>query len=165
MRDVRSGAETDLPALTAIYNHYIRYDHATFDVEPFSVERRRAWFAAYADTGPHRLLVAVAGADVVGYATSGPWRAKPAYGGTVETTVYLHPEHVGQGHGRALYAELLEHLEAEPTAHTVVAGIALPNPASIALHEAIGFRPVGTFREVGHKFGRYVDVGWYQRPL
>lgn len=165
MREVRPGRSADLPALTAIYDHYVVHDHATFDVEPFTVDQRRDWFARYGDGGLHRLLVAEDEGVVVGYATSGPWRSKPAYGGTVETTVYLHPEHMGRGHGKALYGELLGRLEAEPTAHTAVAGIAVPNPASIALHEAVGFRAVGRFAEVGHKFGRYVDVAWFQRPL
>lgn len=85
----------DLPALTDIYNHYVVHSHATFDLEPFTVEQRRTtWFDRYADTGRHRLLVAENDGRVVGYATSGPFRPKAAYGGTVETTIYLHHEHL-----------------------------------------------------------------------
>ncbi len=163
---VRPGADADLPALTAIYNHYVEHDYATFDVEPVTVEQRRAaWFVHYGNAGPHRLLVAEDGGVVVGYATSSRFRPKPAYGGTVETTVYLHPEHIGLGYGRALYVDLLARLAADPAVHTAVAGVALPNPSSVALHQALGFHVVGTFAEVGRKFGRYVDVQWFQRAL
>jgi phosphinothricin acetyltransferase len=86
---VRPGAGSDLPALSGIYNHFVEHAVATFDVEPFSVDARRDWFAHYDATGPHRLLVAEVDGRVVGYATSGPFRLKPAYARTVETTVYL----------------------------------------------------------------------------
>jgi phosphinothricin acetyltransferase len=161
---VRAGAVDDLPALTDLYNHYVLHDHATFDVEPFAVEARRVWFDHYADTGPHRLLVAELAGTVAGYATSSAHRAKPAYATSVETTVYCAPDVVGKGVGSALYAALLDVLAREDV-HRAYAGVALPNDASVRLHERFGFRELGTFHEVGRKHGRWVDVRWFERPL
>lgn len=155
----------DLAALTEIYNHYVVHSHATFDLEPFTVDERRTWLDQYAPQGPHRLLVAEVDGTVVGYASSGRFRTKPAYGGTVETTIYLHHEHTGRGRADPLYAALLDELTAEPAVHVAVAGVAIPGPASVALHLRHGFTAVGTFAGVGHKFGRFVDVQWFQRPL
>ena len=161
---VRAGTEADLPALTRIYNHFVEHTIATFDVEPFTVEARREWLGHYASTGPHRLLVAEAAGRVVGYATSGPFRLKPAYARTVETTVYLDPAATGRGVGSVLYGALLDAVTAEGM-HRAYAGVALPNDASEALHRRFGFRDVGTFTEVGWKQDRWVDVRWYERAL
>lgn len=160
---------TDLPALTDIYHHYVRTSPVTFDTEESSVEQRHEWFRHYAVTGPHRLMVAVAGDDVlgeqvVGYATSSRLRPKPGYSTSVETTVYCHPGFTGRGVGSSLYGELLEAL-ADEDLHRAYAGVALPNDASVALHERHGFRAIGTYAEVGRKFGRYWDVRWYEREL
>jgi len=100
----------------------------------------------------------------VGYATSSRWRPKAAYDTTVESSVYCHPDAVGRGTGTRLYAALFEALIGEDV-HRVVAGIAQPNPASVALHERFGFRSVGTFESVGLKFGRYWDVAWFERSM
>ncbi len=163
--EIRAAHEDDLHALVRIYNHYVETTPVTFDVEPFDVEARRPWYAGFADHGPHRLLVACEADAVLGYASSGRFRIKPAYGRSVETTIYLAPEAIGRGVGRTLYGALFELLEAEPEAHRAFAGIVPPNPASVALHERFGFTPIGTFRDVGFKFGRYWDVDWYERPL
>lgn len=155
----------DLPALTAIYNHYVVNTTITFDLQPFSPDQRRAWFDDHHDAGPHRLLVAVdADRRVVGYATSSRWRPKPAYLTTVEVSVYCDKRVIGTGCGSSLYTALFEALATEDV-QTAVAGIALPNEASIALHERFGFRSVGVFHEVGRKFDRYWDVAWYERPM
>ncbi|MDX6235036.1 MAG: phosphinothricin acetyltransferase, partial [Nocardioidaceae bacterium] len=159
---VRAGAATDVPALTELYNHYVEHTHVTFDLEPFTVEQRQSWFAHYAETGRHRLLVATEGDDVVGYATSSRFRDKPAYAPSVEATVYCHPDATGHGIGPALYAELFRRL-ADEDVHMAYAGVALPNDASLALHRRFGFTEVGTFREVGRKFDRWWDVLWLQR--
>jgi phosphinothricin acetyltransferase len=162
---IRAATLTDLPALTDIYNHYIAHTAITFDLRPFAVEERRAWFDAHGATGPHRLLVAADGdGRCLGYASSSRWRPKQAYDTTVEASVYCHPEAVGRGLGTALYAALFEALEREDV-HTIVAGISLPNPASLALHERLGFHPVGVFHAVGRKFDRYWDVAWLERPV
>ena len=161
---LRAGTEADLPALTGIYNHFVEHTVATFDIEPFTVDARRPWLGHYAATGPHRLLVAELDGRVVGYATSGPFRLKPAYGRTVETTIYLDPSTTGRGLGSLLYGELLDLVTAEGM-HRAYAGVALPNDASEALHRRLGFRDVGTFTEVGWKQDRWVDVRWYERAL
>ena len=162
--NVRAGREEDLPAVTAIYNHYVEHTHVTFDVTPFSVEERRDWFERYRPSGPHRLLVATTGDDVVGYATSSEFRSKPAYAPSVETTVYCAPDVTGRGVGRLLYASLLATIAVEDV-HRAYAGIALPNDASIALHRAFGFTDVGVFTEVGRKLGRWWDVLWLERAV
>jgi len=155
----------DLPALTGIYNHYVVNTTITFDLQPFSPAERRPWFDDHHDRGPHRLLVAAdADGRVAGYASSSRWRPKPAYLTTVEVSVYCDPRGIRTGCGSALYTSLFEQLAHEDV-KTAVAGIALPNPASIALHERFGFRPVGVFHEVGRKFDRYWDVAWYERPM
>jgi phosphinothricin acetyltransferase len=101
---------------------------------------------------------------MVGYASSGPYRSRPAYGTTVETSVYVAPGRGGSGIGSALYAALLAALEGEDV-HRAVAGIAQPNERSVELHRRFGFTFVGRFTEQGRKFGRCWDVDWYERAL
>ena len=161
---VRPGTEGDLDALNAVYNQYVKDTHFTFDVEPMTAEARREWFSHYGRSGRHRLLVAVSDAAVVGFACSSRFRPKAAYETSVETTIYLAAEAVGRGAGSKLYGELLHELEAEDV-HRAYAGISLPNPASIALHERFGFKRVAHFSEQGRKFGRYWDVAWYEEPI
>jgi phosphinothricin acetyltransferase len=161
---VRPGQPEDVPALTELYNQYVRSTGITFDITEFTVEQRREWFTHYATTGPHRLFVAVDGDDVLGYATSSPFRPKPGYATSVETTVYLREDATGRGLGAMLYGVLFDALAGEDL-HRAYAGVALPNEASVALHERFGFRAVGTFTEVGRKLGRYWDVRWYERAM
>jgi len=161
---VRPAAEDDLEAINGIYNHYVVETHITFDDEPMTMEARREWFSHYAVTGRHRLLVAAEGEAVIGYASSSRFRPKPGYLTSVETSIYLAPDATGRGTGRKLYSELFKAIEGEDL-HRAYAGIALPNPASIALHEKFGFKRVALFSEQGRKFGRYWDVAWYEKPL
>ncbi|MGW0084813.1 N-acetyltransferase family protein [Streptomyces sp. NPDC003393] len=161
---IRPGAEDDLAELTRIYNHYVIETPITFDIEPFTVDQRRPWLLAHPDSGPHRLLVAEASGTLLGYATSSAFRPKRAYATSVETSVYVAPEHVGRGVGGLLYTALLGALEHEDL-HMALAGITLPNEASQRLHARFGFRPVGVYEQVGRKFGRFWDVAWFQRPL
>ncbi|MDT0413385.1 MULTISPECIES: GNAT family N-acetyltransferase [unclassified Streptomyces] len=166
---VRAGREGDLPQLTEIYNHYVTETPITFDTVPFTADQRMDWFRAHPTGGPHRLLVAhapgrPAGADVLGYATSGAFRSKPAYATSVEVSVYCRPGEGGHGLGTRLYTALFASLAGEDV-HRAYAGIALPNPASLALHDRFGFRHLGTYAEVGRKFGRYWDVAWYEKDL
>ena len=161
---VRGATSDDLQALADIYNHYVRTSPATFHLEPVSLEDRREWMGRYADVGPHRLLVAILGNAIAGYATSGKLREKPGYLTSIETTVYVHPDRQARGVGARLYAALFEALAGEDV-HRAYAAIVLPNPASVALHARFGFAPVGTYREAGRKFGRYWDVQWFERPL
>lgn len=162
---IRPAREQDLPALLGIYNHYVAATHITFDTEPLTVAQRRPWFDAFSACGPHRLFVAAIADRVVGYASSTRLRPKPAYDQSVETSIYLHPDFVGRGIGRPLYAHLLDTIRLEPSVHRAYGGIALPNPASIALHERLGFELVGTFREVGFKFEKYWHVSWFEKDL
>lgn len=161
---VRTAGSEDLAPLTDLYNHYVKTSPATFDLEPIPLPVRRRWMDLYADTGPHRLLVAIDEGAIAGYATSGKLREKPGYLPSVETTVYVHPERQARGIGKRLYAALFAALAGEDV-HRAYAAIVLPNPASIALHAAFGFEPVGLYREAGRKFGRYWDVQWFERPL
>jgi phosphinothricin acetyltransferase len=168
---VRAGTEADLAALTDIYNHYVRETSITFDTAVFLPEERRPWLLSHPEDGPHRLMVAQErdSGRVLGYATSSPFRPKAAYSTSVEVSVYCAPDTGGRGIGTLLYKALFEALEDEAAAHDnlhrAYAGIAQPNDASHRLHERFGFRHVGTYREVGRKFGRYWDVAWYERPL
>ena len=162
---IRPAVLADLPALTGIYNHYVVETAITFDLRPFAPNERRAWFDDHAPSGRHRLLVAVDdGGTCVGYASTSRWRPKAAYETTVEASVYCHPAAVGRGCGSALYRSLFDSIAGEDV-HTIVAGVSLPNPASIRLHERFGFQPVGVFHRVGRKFERYWDVAWFERPL
>jgi phosphinothricin acetyltransferase len=162
--NVRPATEQDLGQLNDIYNRYVVETHFTFDIEPMTIEARREWFAHYDSTGRHRVLAGVSDAKVVGYACSSRWRPKPAYETSVETSIYLAPDAVGRGIGTKLYEELFKQLQREDL-HRAYAGIALPNQASIALHERVGFKRVAHFTEQGRKFDRYWDVGWYEKPL
>jgi phosphinothricin acetyltransferase len=161
---VRAGTIDDVPALTEIYNHYVVNTTITFDLRPFTPAERRPWFDEHTAGGRHRLLVAVEDERVRGYATTSRWRPKAAYDTTVESSVYVHADAVGRGVGTAVYAALFESLSTEDV-RTIVAGVSLPNAASVTLHERFGFRRVGVFHAVGRKFDRYWDVAWYQRPL
>ena len=161
---VRPGTEDDLVAVNDLYNHYVGESHVTFDDKALSIEARREWFTHYAVGGPHRLFVAFEEARLIGYASSGRFRPKPGYNTSVETSVYLAPDAIGKGAGTRLYQALFDSLEGEDL-HRAYAGIALPNPASIGLHEKFGFKRVALFTEQGRKFGRYWDVAWYEKPL
>jgi phosphinothricin acetyltransferase len=162
--DVRAATHADLSALNDIYNQYVVETHYTFDVEPMSAEARGEWFTHYDSAGPYRVLVAVSEGRIVGYASSSLLRPKPAYETSIETSVYLSPESVGRGAGSRLYEGLFKALEGEDI-HRAYAGIALPNPASIALHERFGFKRVAHLTEQGRKFDRYWDVSWYEKPI
>jgi phosphinothricin acetyltransferase len=161
---VRAARVGDLPRLTEIYNYHVVHSPATFDVDAKTLEQRREWFAQFAETGRHRLLVAEDGGVVLGYAGTMRWRPKPAYDTTVETSIYCAPESLGRGVGVLLYAALFEAIAGEEV-HRIVAGFVPPNPASAALHERFGFQPVGLFSEVGYKFGRYWDVCWMEKQV
>jgi phosphinothricin acetyltransferase len=158
---VRTAGARDVDALNEIYNHYVATTHVTFDVEPMSRERRRDWLTAH-EGGRHRVLVATADDRVVGYAASGPYRERPAYDTTVETSVYVVPACAGRGVATSLYTTLFEAL-ADEDVHRAVAGIAQPNEPSVALHRRFGFERVAHFSEQGRKFGRYWDVDWFER--
>lgn len=161
---VRPAVRADLPRLTEIYNHYVLNTPVTFDVEPFTIERRTAWFEQFSTSGRYRLLVAEEEGQVIGYAGTARFRIKPACDPTVETTIYVAPQAVGRGLGNQLYSALFETISNEDI-HRIVGGYTLPNCGSEALHKRFGFELVGIFRENGRKFGQYWDVAWMERPL
>jgi L-amino acid N-acyltransferase YncA len=159
---IRAATESDLTGIAAIYGHEARSGIATFDIEPRSIGQWRERLESTA-RGDH-LLVATDEETILGYAQSTAYRPKPCYAGTRETSIYLAPEAQGQGLGRQLYDDLLGWLVADGI-RTVVAAVALPNPASLSLHRACGFEEVGVMREVGRKFERWIDVLWLLKPL
>lgn len=161
---LRRAEERDLVAINDIYNHYIKKTSITFDLTPWDMDQRRAWFAQFSADPRHILLVAEANATVKGYAGTMEFRKKKAYQTSVEATIYVAPGAEGQGIGSRLYQELLP-LAAAAGAHRALAGITLPNDNSLKMHEKFGFRLVGNFSEVGFKFDRYWDVGWYELAL
>jgi phosphinothricin acetyltransferase len=161
---IRRVVQDDLPALLAIYNHFVVHTPVTFDIEPRSLEQRQAWLDTFADVGRHQCLVAAKDGQAIGWACSGKLREKAAYDTSVETSIYLAPGEQGQRLGRRLYQTLFEAL-ADEDVHRAFGGITQPNEASVGLHLAMGFTHVGTYREVGRKFGKFWDVAWYGKTL
>ena len=162
---IRPAEISDLERLVEIYNHYVCKTHITFHTEAFTLATRQSWFAQFAASGPHRLLVAEEDQGVIGYASSSEFKAREAYRSSVETTIYVHHEHTGLGIGSALYGQLLTELQQEASTHRAYGGVALPNDASVELHLRLGFKQVALFNEVGFKFGRYWDVAWFEKHL
>lgn len=160
---VRTGAASDAQAVADIYNYHVLNTVVTFEEAPVAAsdiaQRLRDVEAAL-------LPWFVAGRDgsVVGYAYAAPWHPRRAYRLSAEVTVYVGSGHTGQGLGSRLYDELLTALRSRRL-HTAIGGIALPNEASVALHEKLGFRKVAHFEAVGFKFNRWIDVGYWQRIL
>ena len=162
---IRQPQASDIIQLTEIYNYYICNTPITFDLEPYTVEKRtQEWFKHYSNTGRYRLLVAQENDVIVGYATSSQFLAKAAYETSVETSIYLQPSATGKGLGCQLYTALFEALSSEDI-HRAYAGITLPNPVSIGFHQKFGFSRVGIYREVGRKFNQYWDVEWLEKCL
>ena len=160
--EIRPATDADLDAVAAIYGREVLTGHATFDIEP---PARGIWERRLASGHPgDQFLVAELEGGVVGFAYASAYREKGAYAGTRETTIYLDPAAAGHGLGRLLYTELLERMTAAGV-HTALACLAVPNDASEALHRACGFERVGVMREVGRKFGRWIDVAWWQKVL
>jgi phosphinothricin acetyltransferase len=154
--------ERDAAACAAIYAPSVESTPISFELEPPDAAQFAHRIEKYSAT--HRFLVAEDGGEVVAYAYACRWRERPAYDWAVEVSVYVDPARMGEGIGRALYAELLDRLRAQGF-RTAVAGITLPNPASIALHERMGFERIGALRAVGWKLGGWHDVGYWQLLL
>jgi phosphinothricin acetyltransferase len=152
----------DTEAIRAIYNREVLRSTVTFDLRPRSAAEQRAWLEAR--SGAHAVIVAVVDDEVVGFASLSPYRDRPAYSTSVEDSVYVREDQRGTGVGRALLDELMK-LATQHGFHTVFARIVGGHDASIALHRAAGFEVVGTEREVGRKFRRWLDVVVMQRLL
>ena len=160
---IRIATASDADRIAEIYNHYIANTVVTFEEEPVAGdEMRRRMDDVFAAALPW--LIAESGGRVVGYAYATKWKARSAYRFSVETTVYLADGLGKRGLGSRLYDELFRILK-EKGIHAAIGGIALPNDASVALHEKFGMRKVAHFEEVGFKFGKWVDVGYWERIL
>jgi phosphinothricin acetyltransferase len=159
---VRDATPADAAAIAAIYNHYVATTPISMETDPVADEEM-ARRIAEVQGGALPWLVMLDEGRVLGYAYASKWRARPGYRHAVESSVYLDHGQRGRGLGLALYRALLARLEGR--FHAIIGGIALPNAASIALHERLGFRQVACFPEVGHKFGAWVDVGYWQLTL
>lgn len=149
----------DTETLLNIYNYYVLNSIVTFDIEPLSLDA----FTEKVNriNAKYPFIVFEENEEVLGYAYGSKWRPKPAYNNTVESTVYVKHGAHGKQIGTKLYAELLELLKQE-NYHVVLGGLTLPNKASVKLHEKFGFKQVAHFKEVGLKFDKWQDVGFWQ---
>jgi len=153
---IRDATEADLPAILEIYNDAVANTTAIWNDTQVDLANRRAWFEA---RGARNFPVLVADMDgeVAGYVSYGDWRAFDGFRHTVEHSVYVHPDHRGAGLGRDMMRALIR-VAGERGVHVMIACVEAGNAASIRLHESLGFRNVGTFSEVGTKFGRWLDL-------
>jgi len=159
---IRPVTAADAPALAAIYNPYIRDTTITFEEDPVTAEEMAARIARVTEGYPW--LVWEEEGRVLAYAYSSVWRARPAYRYSTETAIYLAMDQQGKGIGTALYRALLDELRTRGF-HLVLGGVALPNEASVRLHERLGFKKAGHMREAGRKFDRWIDVGFWELLL
>jgi len=159
---IRLATENDAEQIQAIYAPVVRETAISFELEPPTVAEMRQRIAETLPQFPW--LVCEGGDRLLGYAYASKHRARAAYQWSVDTSVYIHPEMHRRGIGRALYRSLLGILALQKY-YNVYAGIALPNPGSVGLHETVGFRSVGVYREVGYKLGGWHDVGWWYLSL
>jgi L-amino acid N-acyltransferase YncA len=159
---VRPATAADAEACLAIYAPFVANSWISFELEMPSVGDMAARIASYSES--HQWLVAEIDGDVAGYAYGSPHRTREAYSPSCDVAVYVDPTFSRCGVGRTLYSALFPALKTKGC-HAAFAGIALPNDASIALHEVCGFTPIGIYREVGWKMGGWRDVGWWQRLL
>ena len=158
--NIRTAVANDADQISEIYNHYIATSHATFELEPIDSLEMERRISDTIDQG-YPFLVADDAGIVAGYAYARPFRPRPGYRHAVEVAVYVASGLMGRGIGRQLYKELLPQLFSDG-AHSLIATIALPNEASVRMHENFGFVKSGHFREVGRKFDRWIDVGYWQ---
>lgn len=152
----------DLAAICDIYNHYIAKTVITFEELPVSTIDMQKRIEKVEQLFPW--IVFEEAGQVLGYAYACQWKDRSAYRHTAEVSVYLHHQHCGKGIGSALYKALIEQLTAK-NIHVLLACIAIPNVASEKIHARFGFRQVAHFREIGFKFGRWLDVGYWQKNL
>lgn len=160
--EIRLANRGDAEDIAAIYNHEATREPTVLDLRPRSVAEQREWLAQR--SGAHSVIVAVSDGAVVGFASLSPYRPRPGYNTSVENSVFVRRDCVRQGIGRLLLESLVA-LAAEHGFHSMIARIVGENDASVALHERCGFEVVGVEREVGRKFGRWLDCTVMQRLL
>lgn len=156
---IRNASPSDAPEIAAIYNHFILETVITFEETAISDDEMAGRISEVSEKFPW--IVCVEAGRILGYAYASSWKSRCAYRNSVETTVYLDPTVAGRGLGKLLYQELLNRLRGLGL-HAAIGGIALPNEASVRLHEKCGFEKVAHFKEGGFKFGNWIDVGYWQ---
>ena len=160
--EIRPVEEKDIQQICDIYNWYVRESVITFDLEEKKVEDLSRELQLISQDFP---VLAVVQDDVVmGYAYANRWKARRAYDRTVESSIYMQPDYTSKGLGYHLYLNLINQLKKKGI-HSIIAGISLPNVTSVRLHEKMGFHKVAHFREIGYKFGKWVDVGHWELIL
>ena len=159
---IRHAEISDVPAITSIYNHYIQTSTSTFEETILSEKELAIRLKNISEK--YVWLVGLVNNEVIGYAYAAQWKTRSAYRLTVETSIYLKHGTEGNGYGKALYQELLQQVE-ELGYKCLIGGISLPNDASIKLHESLGFVKIGQFVKVGLKFGKWIDVGYWERRV
>lgn len=159
---IRLATTADAAAIATIYNHYVSSTTITFEEEIVAIDEMAQRIASVGVQLPW--YVFERDGEIVGYAYATPWRARSAYRFSVESTVYVAHDGVGQGIGRQLYSTLIEELRHRQL-QVVIGGIAQPNEASVALHERLGFEKVAMFKRVGCKFDQWIDVGYWELQL
>ena len=160
--DIIPAEEKHALQLCKIYNHYVRDTVVTFDLEEKDEEYFKDEISQLSKEFPYQ--VAVHGDIVLGYAYAKAWKRRSAYKNTVESTIYMSPEYTSKGIGYHLYLNLVEQLKKKGV-HSIIAGISLPNVTSVRLHEKVSFHKVAHFREVGFKFNKWIDVGYWELLL
>jgi phosphinothricin acetyltransferase len=159
---IRPATAADAPRIAEIYNHHVRETVVTFEEQPVADAEMAKRIAETAAEYPW--LVSEVDGILAGYACASTWKRRSAYRFAVESTIYVAPEFHGRGFGATLYRALIAEMRSRGL-HCAIGGISLPNPASIALHEKLGYKHIGQFREVGWKFGKWVDVGYWELVL
>jgi L-amino acid N-acyltransferase len=159
---IRPATTADLDAIRAIYNYYVERSTCTFQLEPDTEEERLAWFQTRSPA--HPVIVAEIGAEVAGWGSLSQWNKRAAYARTVEGSIYIRHDMHRRGLGKALLVDLIERAR-QLGHHTIIGGACTEQSASLALQAYLGFELVGTFRQVGHKFGRWLDVAYTQLIL
>lgn len=158
---VRSITLKDVSSVVNIYNHYIANAHSTFEMTALDKKEMTLRIKKVRDTFDLPWLVLENEGQVVGYAHATQWNTRMAYSKTVETSIYIQRDFWGRGYGKKLYHVLLNDLRVRRY-HAIIGGISLPNDASVVLHESVGFKKIAHFKEVGYKFNRWIDVGYWQ---
>jgi L-amino acid N-acyltransferase YncA len=159
---IRDVVDADIDAVTRIYNHYIKHTCITFEEVEINSTEMANRIKNIQENFP--FLVCENNNDLVGYAYASKWKDRSAYRYTAEVTIYLHPDYSGKKFGQQLYAELISQLKIKGF-RVLLACIAIPNPASVGLHEKFGFTQVAHFRDVGYKMNRWLDVGYWSKSL
>ena len=164
---IRPAILADLPAINAIYNHYVLNSTATYQTEPSTDAQRLEWFHAH--DARHPILVAQlttcpATCPVIGWASLSPFHTRSAFANSVEDSIYIHPDYHRRGLGRRFLSDLITHARALGH-HTMIGVISADQAPSIALHQSLGFHPAGVLRQVGRKFDRWLDVAYLQLML